>query len=485
MSAPTAVHGGTAPLAALTSVFTPPCSPTWLLTATSLPSQYPAFPTTGPTSCDPPSWRTNIARAGFHYYSPAICPRGFVVGPSCGLTKTRTAEGFPAVASGETVVYCVPIGLTCTTDTSDFRGGVWGFARDATTFGALVTVGPALQIRWVEADLTMLETHPLTPGLKLARTESGSKATAVSSARAITKGPETRPTASSSSTATLITDTDTGPENSLTLIWGTPDPTASLGASNTASSNSDGRGGLGKLDRGTSIVVIVVVTVVAGIALWTAAFLLIRRYKRRAGKRNGRSRKKGDEAGPDQGGRDTKANSGIPKSTASPDSTPELDSGSPAIGSTPNPAELEGDMLIQPPVKPWVNQTSWLKAPSQYRPQQSPTHLAKSTRRTVRESFGEKVNDPAAALGRLKIPNPLSAGRPSPHSPSPRAGNFWRLARSPRSPSAAAGGSLSAQLPKPSPRSVPSGNASRASTPGRAQPGWQDGSESTQRDALP
>jgi hypothetical protein len=59
--------------------------------------------------------------------------------------------------------------MACTSDTTDFRGGVWGFVRSPTTSGgSIVTVGPAIQIRWVDADLSLLETHPLTPGLVLA-----------------------------------------------------------------------------------------------------------------------------------------------------------------------------------------------------------------------------------------------------------------------------------------------------------------------------
>ena len=98
----------TEPLAALTTVFTPPCPTSWLMTTTKTPSQLPDFPVTGPPSCDPPAWATNLAGGGFQYYSPAICPAGFVVGPNCGITKTRTAEGFPTVLAGETAVYCVP-----------------------------------------------------------------------------------------------------------------------------------------------------------------------------------------------------------------------------------------------------------------------------------------------------------------------------------------------------------------------------------------
>ncbi|KAI1419760.1 hypothetical protein F5Y12DRAFT_195512 [Xylaria sp. FL1777] len=154
----------TPPLAALTTVFTPPCPITWLLTTTKVPSQMPPFPSNGPASCDPPSWDEYLPQRGFEYYSPAICPSGFYVGPSCVITNPRTAQGFPAIQGGETAAYCIPNGHTCTSDTSDFRGGVWGVSRTATVNGAQVTVGPAIQIRWREEDLNNLETDPLTPG---------------------------------------------------------------------------------------------------------------------------------------------------------------------------------------------------------------------------------------------------------------------------------------------------------------------------------
>lgn len=488
MSAPTAIHGGTAPLAALTSVFTPPCPTTWLLTTTRLFSQYPAFPTTGPASCDPPSWRTNIANAGFHYYSPAVCPHGFVVGPNCAVTKTRTDEGFPAIDPGETAAYCVPAGLTCTTDLTDYRGGVWGFARDATTPGALVTLGPAVQIRWVEADLTILETHPLTPGLKLATTSSQTtpppdmaSVTTASPPTETTGEKRTLPGEGETRSTVLGTDKTTHKpdQKSFSFIYETGDPTSSLGPKNTGA-NPNGSGGLGSLDRTTSIVVIVVVTVVAGIALWVAAFLLVRRYKRRARVGKGSPSSTGsDEPGLEHGRRrHTRLNSAATKSIVlSPAS--ELDAGPPAVGSTPNPAELQGDDIVPLPARPWMGHKSRLRSPHLHPPQASPRSVrsSRSTRRTVRESFGEKINDPAAALGRLRIPSHLSIGRPSPGSASPSTRSFWRLPRSPRSPSGAA--RLSAQLPKPSPRSGLNVNVSRTSTPGRGKPGWQDGSGST------
>lgn len=101
--------GSTPPLAALTTVFTPPCQTSWLITTSKIPSQFPPFPTGGPASCDPPEWASNIADKGFQYYSPAICPSGFEVGPDCEVEDTRIAEEeFPAVAPGEQAFYCVP-----------------------------------------------------------------------------------------------------------------------------------------------------------------------------------------------------------------------------------------------------------------------------------------------------------------------------------------------------------------------------------------
>ncbi|GAB1319694.1 Mid2 domain-containing protein [Madurella fahalii] len=476
MSAPTAIHGGTAPLAALTSVFTPPCPTTWLLTTTRLLSQYPTFPRRGPESCDPPSWSSNIAGAGFHFYSPAICPDGFVVGPSCGLTKTRTNEGFPAIAPGETAVYCVPSGLTCTTDTTDFRGGVWGFARRATTSGALVTVGPALQIRWVEADLTALETHPLTPGLRFAVTEESPRVTSTAERIRTTLARESSRTSMSSATSTsvpvrtlptmsLLETVSTSPggqettattgsriptpnfDGTIDVTFETADPTTSADPlSSNVGGEEEAAGGIGSLDRGASIAIIVVVTVAAGILVWMTAFLLIRRRKGRQGV-SPVSAKEGGEAGlGPRGG--ANMNWATRKAMAlSPIS--ELDAGIPArLGSTPNPAELEGDAQLA--TKPWMHQRSWLRSPSFNYHQNSPRSIqsSRSIRRTIRESFGEKVNDPATALGRLNIPTALGGmSRSSPTSASPKTGGFWRLPRSPRSPAGAS--RLSQQWPKP------------------------------------
>ncbi|KAK0666780.1 hypothetical protein QBC41DRAFT_145990 [Cercophora samala] len=495
MSAPSAAHGGTAPLASLTSIFTPPCSTTWLLTTTRLLSQYPPFPTAGPASCDPPAWKSNIAGGGFDYYSPAVCPEGFHVGPSCGLTRTRTAEGFPAVEKGETVAYCVPKGLTCTTDITDYRGGVWGYARDGTAWGARVTVGPAIQIRWVEADLTFLETHPLTPGLTLAKTEMG-VATAV--ARSFT----TVISIDDADSTSLIIDTTPNQDGGRGPGVETGEAAPDTRGPDTGASNGGNTGDfvIGNLNQGSSIVVVVVVSLIGALIISTIAWCLIRRYRRKrgleeemqysnnatrleAGRQHhqayapGSSRRSGPRVDPRERTQmdarkvlppappaSAKKHSphGAPRiDPQRPKLTPrrgysELDTSSPALGSAPNPAELEGDSAIDSPPKPWVvHQRSWLRSPSVYHPLQSPRSFrsSRSTRRTVRESFGEKVNDPATALGRLRIPPAARStmSRSSPPSASPRSGSFWRIPRSPRSPRTPTSTTMSQQIPRPPP----------------------------------
>ncbi|TLD11758.1 hypothetical protein PspLS_11670 [Pyricularia sp. CBS 133598] len=167
MSSSSLLHGGTAPLAALTTIFTPPPScatSTWLLTTTEVPTEYPPFPTQGPSSCNIPRWEDNIDDGSYDFYSPAVCPSGFVVGPSCTSVQVKTSDNFPKVEAGETVAFCVPTGFSCTADTND--GGVWGMIQTGAA-AAQVTVAPAIQIRWRDFDLTLFPTHPLSPGVTI------------------------------------------------------------------------------------------------------------------------------------------------------------------------------------------------------------------------------------------------------------------------------------------------------------------------------
>ncbi|KAI3392997.1 hypothetical protein diail_4908 [Diaporthe ilicicola] len=277
----------TAPLAALTTVFTPPCSVSWLLTSSKNRSQFPPFPTTGPASCDPPKWATNIADKGFQYYSPAICPSGFEVGPGCQITDTRTAEGFPAIEPEETAAYCVPSGFTCTTDTTDFRGGAWGATREAGP--PLFTVGPALQIRFQQSDLSSLETHPLTPGLTLAGLPAK-----ISVAASATAGQE----GSIATTATFGQFTTIPTPTPLPVTEGTPpssatgtgraDPSATP-SSMTSPSNqtapatipSDDKGISSKGQTSTSIAAIVLSTLLSVFAVAFTVYVCLKGRRRR------------------------------------------------------------------------------------------------------------------------------------------------------------------------------------------------------------
>ncbi|KAI0873267.1 hypothetical protein GGS24DRAFT_402234 [Hypoxylon argillaceum] len=234
----------TPPLAALITVFTPPCPTTWLLTSTKAPSQFPPFPTAAPASCDLPSWTIYMAERGFDYYSPAICPSGFSVGPSCIITNPRTAQGFPAIQAGETAAYCVPNGHVCTSDTSDFRGGVWGVSRTASTNGAQVTVGPAIQIRWRDSDLESLETDPLTgpkdtiTDVIVTPTSIASSTEAPDSSTTLPTPPFPFPQSSSSSPSSSIQSTTTSPISVIAPKSFTTLPSSSTSPSSTTSTPS-------------------------------------------------------------------------------------------------------------------------------------------------------------------------------------------------------------------------------------------------------
>ncbi|TLS20971.1 uncharacterized protein PpBr36_10889 [Pyricularia pennisetigena] len=219
MSTTTLLHGGTTPLAALTTIFTPPpncATSTWLLTTTEAPSQYPPFPTEGPSSCNIPRWEDNIDEGSYDFYSPAICPSGFVVGPSCTSVQVKTSDDFPKVEAGETVAFCVPSGYSCTADTTE--GGVWGMTQTE-VFAAQVTVAPAIQIRWRDFDLTLFPTHPLSPGVTIG---IGPKPT-----RATPSSPPPGPTGPAGGNGVIVVPLPTVPRSTvLTSTTGKSDATA-------------------------------------------------------------------------------------------------------------------------------------------------------------------------------------------------------------------------------------------------------------------
>ncbi|KAI1073531.1 hypothetical protein F5B20DRAFT_501182 [Whalleya microplaca] len=142
---PWPIHDGTHPVDALTTIWTPGpgCYP--LSTAPSLDIN--SFWTKN-TECGPPRWTDYIET---YYYSPAICPSGWTV----GCERYTSIQG-PHVEASETAMLCVPSGYSCTP-------AAWNYYATNT---AIENVQIMIQIRWAETDIPMLETHPLTPGLK-------------------------------------------------------------------------------------------------------------------------------------------------------------------------------------------------------------------------------------------------------------------------------------------------------------------------------
>ncbi|KAH8660174.1 hypothetical protein BX600DRAFT_513802 [Xylariales sp. PMI_506] len=125
---PTNGHNGTNPAGALYAIWTPTC--------------YPSI------ACYPWGWEEYwYSKEG--YYSPGICPQGF----TSGCQPWSTVQG-PPIEPTETAIQCVLSGYSC--DPAD--------PSRAVSSGSFY---PMIQVRWASADLPLLETHPLTPGLVL------------------------------------------------------------------------------------------------------------------------------------------------------------------------------------------------------------------------------------------------------------------------------------------------------------------------------
>ena len=308
-----------------------------------------------------------------------------------------------------------------------------------------MTVGPMLQIRRVAADLTILETHPITPGLRLSASQMESitetettNSPANKMTRILTISSEVM-----GSYPTLIIDRETptvfGGTNG-GIVFEIQYPTNNT-PSRTSSRHKKEEKGIGSLNRGTGIAVIVIVTVIVGIILWTTSFLAIRRHRRAKGRQNAHVAD-GDcysSGGEQKFFKDE--NSGSSMATLTGSSASEGEGKRADIGTVPNPAELEGDAV--PPHWSWLSRRSRLRSSPANQSQDShhSFYSTRSSRRIIRESFGEKVNDPAAILGRLRIHNTLStAAIASSTSSSPRSGSFLRLPRSPQNPQSPAAG---------------------------------------------
>ncbi|KAI8959401.1 hypothetical protein F5Y11DRAFT_333250 [Daldinia sp. FL1419] len=145
-------HDGTPPVAALTTVWSAPdgCYPVSTRPTTDIDMFWSSNP-----ECAPPGYASYFET---YYYSPAICPSGFTV----GCSRYSNLQG-PPVEPTETAVLCVMSDYSCTPDE-------WNYYATNTDLSYAQVM---IQIRWASSDLSILETHPLTPGLTLAEVTVG------------------------------------------------------------------------------------------------------------------------------------------------------------------------------------------------------------------------------------------------------------------------------------------------------------------------
>ncbi|KAK5993676.1 hypothetical protein PT974_07111 [Cladobotryum mycophilum] len=165
-------HDGTAPAGALTTIFTPPAS--------CLDKS--RFYRT--STCEPLPERWRLYWSAASYYSPGICPSG--------MLSVATPPPFfgPPVQPSETAIVCCPTGyslyassddhwcygsttltdynlvdVTTTITSQSTVVTTKTYSRSYFTTSSLNSIFP-IQVRWRDVDLSILETHPLTPGLK-------------------------------------------------------------------------------------------------------------------------------------------------------------------------------------------------------------------------------------------------------------------------------------------------------------------------------
>ncbi|KAK3680645.1 hypothetical protein B0T22DRAFT_119328 [Podospora appendiculata] len=120
------------------------------------------------SSCGPPGWYDATATKAYEYLSPAICPEGY----TAACPWYNPAQG-PAPAAGEEAWNCLPAGYECDTSNESYGQKVGDSAAKALI----------IPIRWATDQLSILQTHPLTPGLYLsgpATTQAASTDEAVS-----------------------------------------------------------------------------------------------------------------------------------------------------------------------------------------------------------------------------------------------------------------------------------------------------------------
>ncbi|KAI0018033.1 hypothetical protein F4780DRAFT_557963 [Xylariomycetidae sp. FL0641] len=184
-------HGGTPPVGSLLTVFTPGpgCFPVTANASVTLDAFWSDTP-----SCAPPGYTSyyEYNDSPTFYYSPAICPSGF----SSGCSRFDVAQG-PTVEPTETAILCVLEGYECAPGWDAFY---------ATNDDGMSQV--MIEVRWAEADLTRLATHPLTPGLVPTDDPASSSSSSSSPAAATPATPS--PTATAAAAAALSSGAKAG-----------------------------------------------------------------------------------------------------------------------------------------------------------------------------------------------------------------------------------------------------------------------------------
>ncbi|KAH7384498.1 hypothetical protein BKA66DRAFT_79747 [Pyrenochaeta sp. MPI-SDFR-AT-0127] len=138
-----------------------------------LPESSLTFPYVIPTDCSSitdlfmPYGKESCEPLTGTYYSPAICPSGWTV------ETTMTADDIvgPPREADETVALCCPSGMSRLPDICGREACVSAtITAEASSLSLdLLRVRDGVQIRWAPTDMAVLETHPLTPGLRIPR----------------------------------------------------------------------------------------------------------------------------------------------------------------------------------------------------------------------------------------------------------------------------------------------------------------------------
>ncbi|KAH8679597.1 hypothetical protein BGZ60DRAFT_524813 [Tricladium varicosporioides] len=108
------------------------------------------------------------------YYSPAICPTGW----TAAYSRPIIGSYGPPEEPGETAMFCCPWGMNSIQGTgcgAELCASTSIYSGSTGLEIGVLQFRTAIQIRWASSDLSILETHPLTPGMTLNRPRDTSR----------------------------------------------------------------------------------------------------------------------------------------------------------------------------------------------------------------------------------------------------------------------------------------------------------------------